>query len=141
MREVSICPKAITVCAAFKQALAENRIMDYKKVPDNVNRLCEEINKRLKNSVLEDIYNLSFDAHFNLVTIHPWVDGNGRTSRLLMNYLQFYHNVAPTKINKEDKSAYINALEKSREMESPMPFREFMAHQHLKTLKKKSTFI
>lgn len=32
-------------------------------------------------------YELSFNAHLNLVTVHPWVDGNGRTARLLMNYI------------------------------------------------------
>ncbi|MDR1610136.1 MAG: Fic family protein [Candidatus Symbiothrix sp.] len=108
--------------------------MDYKKVPDNVIRLCEEINKRLDSKSLKEAYNLSFDAHFNLATIHPWVDGNGRTSRLLMNYIQFYQNIVPTKIYKEDKGEYIKALEESRETKTTAPFRIFMANQHLKTL-------
>jgi Fic family protein len=29
-------------------------------------------------------YNLSFDLHFNLITIHPWIDGNGRTARFIL---------------------------------------------------------
>lgn len=37
---------------------------------------------------MEICYRLSFEAHFRLVTIHPWVDGNGRTTRLLMNIIQ-----------------------------------------------------
>ena len=38
-------------------------------------------------------YELSFNAHLNLATIHPWVDGNERTARLLMNYIQFYYRL------------------------------------------------
>lgn len=109
--------------------------MDYKKVPGYVNNLCDDLNKRLEAKKLKDIYNLSFDAHFNLVTIHPWLDGNGRTSRLLMNYIQFYHGMFPTKVHKEDKGEYIKALVTGREENSNAPFREFMAEQHLKTLK------
>jgi Fic family protein len=111
--------------------------MDFKKVPAMVDKLCDEVNNRLSSSLSapRDIHNLAFDAHLNLVTIHPWIDGNGRTSRLLMNMLQFRHAAIPTKIHKADKRLYIAALERSRDEESPRTFRDFMARQHLKTLR------
>ncbi|MDR0543907.1 MAG: hypothetical protein LBG30_00955 [Odoribacteraceae bacterium] len=52
-----------------------------------------------------------------------------------MNYIQFYHGIAPTRIHKANKKEYIQALEESREKESNAPFRRFMAGQHLKTLR------
>ena len=114
--------------------------MNYQKIPDKMSELCNEISKRIDvGENIKDIYNLSFDAHFNLVTIHPWVDGNGRTARLFMNYIQFYNKVVPTKIFKEDRAEYINSLIKSREQESIAPFREFMAKQHEKTLQTEIT--
>ena len=75
-------------------------------------------------------YLLSFDAHYQLVTIHPWVDGNGRMSRLVMNHLQYELGLVPVKIVKEDKAEYIQALVDSREQESLEPFREFMMEEH-----------
>lgn len=110
--------------------------MDYQKVPQKIEQLCEELNNRLdKQETLQDIYNLSFDAHLNLATIHPWLDGNGRTSRLLMNYIQFYYTVVPTKIYKGDRVTYIQSLMESQENEVPFNFRNFMAKEHLKTLR------
>ena len=79
-------------------------------------------------------YELSFNAHLNLVTIHPWVDGNGRTARLLMNYIQFCYNLFPTKIFKEDREEYISALRLSQEDEVNQPFLDFMAGQLKKSL-------
>ena len=70
----------------------------------------------------------------NLVTIHPWVDGNGRTARLLMNYIQFCYNLFPTKIFKEDREEYISALRQSQEEETNLPFLGFMAVQLKKSL-------
>jgi Fic family protein len=112
--------------------------MNYLKVPEMVSELCDELNKRLESvTTLDDMYKLSFDAHLNLVTIHPWVEGNGRTSRLLMNYMQFYHDIFPVKVYKESKAEYIAALIKSREQENSHPFREFMARQLLKHSRKR----
>ena len=64
--------------------------MNYLKVPAKVDELCAILQeKQKKMGTFREQYELSFNAHLNLVTIHPWVDGNGRTARLLMNYIQF----------------------------------------------------
>jgi Fic family protein len=81
-------------------------------------------------------YLFSFDAHYQLVTIHPWVDGNGRMSRLVMNHLQYEFGLVPVKIVKEDKADYIQALIDSREQESLEPFHEFMMEEHVRNISK-----
>jgi Uncharacterized conserved protein len=79
---------------------------------------------------------LTFDAHYQLVTIHPWVDGNGRMSRLVMNHLQYEFGLVPVKIDKADKAEYIQSLVDSREQESTEPFRRFMLEQHTRNIRK-----
>ena len=79
--------------------------MSYPKVPAKVEELCSILREKQKNmETFRERYELSFNAHLNLVTVHPWVDGNGRTARLLMNYIQFCHHLFPTKIFKEDRA-------------------------------------
>jgi len=77
---------------------------------------------------------LSFDAHFDLVSIHPFYDGNGRTSRLLMNYIQLHYNLPMSVVFKEDKADYITALEETRNNEDLKAFRDFMTDQYIKFL-------
>ena len=113
--------------------------MNFLKVPVRLADFCNEINRR-RELLLEtpsemDAYLLSFDAHNILVSIHPWVDGNGRMSRLIMNHLQFEFNLVPTKVMTDDKAAYIEALNASREEESMLPFQSFMLQEHIKNLK------
>lgn len=85
-------------------------------------------------STIKEILSLSFDAHYDLVQIHPFGDGNGRTSRLLMNFIQRYHGQPLTIVYTEDKADYINALNKARKEEDLNFFREFMCSQHIKHL-------
>jgi Fic family protein len=54
------------------------------------------------------------DAHYRLVTIHPFVDGNGRTARLLMNMILIMHGYPPAIIRPRDRITYLNALEKGQ---------------------------
>ena len=112
--------------------------MHYQKVPIKLQAFCEELNKRRKNIDTTDvaaIYDLSFWAHFELVTIHPWADGNGRTCRLLMNLLQMEYDVLPTKVLKEDKAEYIQALIDTREQEEINIFIDCMTRLHCQHLK------
>ena len=112
--------------------------MHYQKVPIKLQAFCEELNQKRKKIDATDIvaiYDLSFWAHFELVTIHPWADGNGRTCRLLMNLLQMEYGVLPTKILKEDKAEYIQALIDTRETEDITIFLDCMAKLHNDHLK------
>ena len=109
----------------------------YQKVPARLAAFCEELNRRRKAIDPTDVaavYDLSFWAHFELVTIHPWADGNGRTCRLLMNLLQWEFDVLPTKVLKEDKAEYIQALIDTRESEDLNVFLNCMARHHCQHL-------
>ena len=51
--------------------------------------------------------------HYKFIRIHPFDDSNGRTSRLLMNYVLLRHNYPPVIIKSADKKNYLNALNKA----------------------------
>lgn len=57
---------------------------------------------------------LAADAHYQFVSIHPFIDGNGRTARLLMNLLLLQVGYPPALIRKEDRQRYISALEQGQ---------------------------
>lgn len=102
--------------------------LSYQKIPQRVEDFCLWLNKA-RRSVLEDeaaIYAMSFEAHYRLVSIHPWVDGNGRMCRLLTNLLQMERNLLPSVVRKEDKAKYIEALAASQEAEDSNVFVSFM---------------
>lgn len=107
---------------------------DFKKVPNLLTQLCEEVNNKIDIVKDIDILKLAADFHYKFVNIHPFGDGNGRIARLLMNYIQFYHREPLIKIFTEDRADYINALNKTEEKNDINIFREFIAKQQIKFL-------
>lgn len=73
---------------------------------------------------------ISFDAHFRLVAIHPFGDGNGRTARLLMNLLLLRGGYPPVAVRPEERKTYLDALEHGSLRDDLTPFQTFM-HQRL----------
>ncbi|MDN0076814.1 Fic family protein [Crenobacter sp. SG2303] len=51
------------------------------------------------------------ELHTRFVAIHPFVDGNGRTGRLLLNFELMKAGYPPAVIRKEDRLAYYDALD------------------------------
>lgn len=82
--------------------------------PLKVHELMDEFINWLRRDSSENPILVAIDAHFKLVSIHPFVDGNGRTARLLMNLLLMQAGYPPAIIRKEDRSLYINSLEKGQ---------------------------
>ena len=109
--------------------------VSYQKVEKPVSKLCDGIRQKISTSTtIPEQLAICFDAHFDLITIHPFYDGNGRASRLLMNYLQAYFNLPLSIVFKEDKAAYFEVLQQTRKEENIELFREFMLGQYSKYL-------
>ena len=72
---------------------------------------------------------ISFAAwtHAEFVRIHPFVDGNGRTSRLIMNYQLMSAGFLPISIAKESRLEYFEALEAYAIAGELMPFADMVA--------------
>lgn len=109
----------------------------YNKVPRAVDDFCSWLNEEIATADRENIaacYRLSFEAHFRLVTILPWVDGNGRTTRLVMNMIQRQLGLIPSIVRKEDKGEYIQSLVDSRENDDSTIAQDVMLRHHIANL-------
>jgi Fic family protein len=80
------------------------------KVPD----LMKEFLHWLRSEKILHPVEMAAEAHYRLVTIHPFVDGNGRTARLLMNLILLMLGYPPAIIRKRDRLSYIASLEKAQ---------------------------
>ena len=112
----------------------------YNKVPQAVDDFCNWLNERIAKIDRKDIalcYRISFEAHFRLITIHPWVDGNGRTTRLLMNMIQRQLGLIPSIVRKEDKGEYIQSLVDSRENDDSTIAQDTMLRHHIANLNRR----
>lgn len=112
----------------------------YNKVPRAVDDFCSWLNEEIANADRANIaacYRLSFEAHFRLVTIHPWVDGNGRTTRLVMNMIQRQLGLIPSIVRKEDKGEYIQSLVDSRENDDSTIAQDVMLRHHIANLNRR----
>lgn len=79
-------------------------------VEDKMRELIEWYNN--KKLVMHPI-ELAATFHFRFVYIHPFIDGNGRTARLLMNLILMRNGYPLAIIRNEDRSKYMMALEKA----------------------------
>jgi Fic family protein len=75
---------------------------------------------------------LAAAVHLRFVTIHPFADGNGRLSRLLMNFVLQKHGFPLLNIPYENRRSYYNALERSQVKEVDSIFIQWFFKSYLK---------
>lgn len=93
-------------------------------VPQLMKHLADQIHS--SRSTLHPI-ELAAMAHKRLVDIHPFVDGNGRTARLLMNLILENAGYGVVSIPPSRRNDYINAMSASRRLNDMEPFSELIA--------------
>lgn len=138
-----------TIAGPFSSAKGELRLVNvsagrggksylaWQKVPDRLQKTCDYLNRRrseIDKNNIEEIYKLSFEAHYLLVSIHPWADGNGRMSRLVMNMIQKEFDVIPSIVKKENRVEYIQSLASSQVKDDMQDFMDFMMNHHIQNL-------
>ena len=79
---------------------------------------------------------LASEMHERLVTIHPFIDGNGRTARLVMNLILLQAGYPITNISSENtnKLKYYEALEIAQTNHDKNEFIEFIFYQVINAL-------
>ena len=90
------------------------------KVPD----LMAEFGKYLQTE--KDVITRAIMGHFKFVSIHPFVDGNGRMGRLLMNLILLQNGLWPIIIRPRDRKKYISSIEKGQLTQDTTTYEEFM---------------
>ena len=97
-----------------------------------------EINKNKLHPVI-----LAAEMHEKLVTIHPFIDGNGRTSRLIMNLilLQNGYVIANIKGDYDSRMQYYNSLEVAQTQHNKNDFLVFIANIEKQSLERYLTII
>ncbi len=79
---------------------------------------------------------LSALVHLKFVSIHPFSDGNGRMSRLLMNSVLHKHGYPMLNIKYISRSGYYNALERSQVSKNEMVFVHHLIKSYMREYKK-----
>lgn len=102
------------------------------KIPLLVNSFIANYNDKLKQGVHPLI--CAAYLHFGLVFIHPFNDGNGRTSRFLMNMCLIKNGFVPISPLENEKRAYNRIVEESRAKEDPSHFYLWVAQKELTAL-------
>lgn len=105
---------------------------DYLKVPELMEKLILTYNTW-------NVYHPIIQAallHGELVKIHPFVDGNGRTSRLLMNLDLMNSGYNPVIIKKESRLKYYEALDKAHTTGNYTDFVKLVTKLEVEMLKK-----
>lgn len=107
-----------------------HKYVEPEQVAQQMEILCNWINQNL--IVLHPVI-VAAIAHYNMARIHPFDDGNGRGTRLLMNLILLKKGLPPAIIKNEKRRFYIESLASADKGEL-LPFVNFIADSCVETL-------
>jgi Fic family protein len=114
-----------------------NVVNNMETVPHNmvIPRLTDLLDQYRENKRQTHPLKLAMDFHQTYEHIHPFLDGNGRTGRLIMNKILMSQKYFPIIIYSKNSRAYFNSISKGLAGENMKTYYQFMMKQAKKTYK------
>ena len=104
--------------------------------PEETPALMEEWTRDFQRDLERSAYPLPLflaESHWRFLRIHPFDDGNGRTARLLINYVLLRRDLPPMVIKSADRDRYISGLQNA-DVGRILPLAQFMLENVLWSL-------
>ena len=117
--------------------IINNARITFASVPEIPKRLEEFFSWINKHDQKENPVEFACLAHYKFVSIHPFADGNGRISRLIMNYILYKYDYPLLLIKNTDRKAYFKALAKSQLENNDIHFKKWFMKYYIKANKVK----
>ena len=119
---------------SYRVGVTTNEKIEFAAVAEIPKRL-QEFFSWLKKYSGANFVEFAALAHYYFVSIHPFGDGNGRISRLIMNYILWYHDCPFMLVKNNDRRAYFKSLEKSQLGHDEIHFLKWFMKYYIKTNK------
>lgn len=104
--------------------------------PEDVSEEMAELLAEMADVTDENVLISAAYFHAKFENIHPFADGNGRTGRLLMNYMLLLYDHPPITIHEEDRREYYEALSAWDSRQELDPLISYLKEQTVKTWEK-----
>ena len=113
--------------------ITTNEKIEFAAVPDIPKKLKEFFDWINKHDARSNTVEFAAMAHYKFVSIHPFADGNGRISRLIMNYILLKHDCPLMLIKNNDRRSYFKALERSQLNHDEIYFLKWFMKYYIKS--------
>lgn len=115
---------------------AKFETIDYRGILPALDRLSEDFDETMRtadNMSITEYIGFAARIHHSVTQIHPFRDGNGRTSRALLNWMFKMKSIPPIYIRLEDKEYYYDALRIADEENDFKELIRVLIHELIKT--------
>jgi Fic family protein len=109
--------------------------------PENVERMMEDIIKEYGDDIETYFLDKVSKFHLDFETIHPFVDGNGRIGRVLINLQLIQYGFPRVIIRNKEKKVYYNAFQDYRERKNIKTMEKILALSLIESLHKRNAYL
>ncbi len=109
--------------------------------PENVERMVEDIIKEYGDDIETYFLDKVSKFHLDFETIHPFVDGNGRIGRVLINLQLIQYGFPRVIIRNKEKKVYYKAFQDYRERKNIKTMEKILALSLIESLHKRNAYL